>query len=178
MGGTLADGSTPATPEFLFARLRDLGIDCNTVDHPPVFTVDEAKALRGTLQGCHTKNLFLRDKKGSMWLVVCCEDRSIDLKHLALRIGANRLSFGSPERLMRHLGVIPGAVTPFAVINDRSRAVRVVIDRSMLEREPLNFHPLDNAKTTSIAAEDFLRFLEAETHPPILIDLDDRLPVG
>ncbi len=174
----LADGSAPATPEVLFKRLEGLNISCSTVEHPPVFTVEEAKALRGNLAGCHTKNLFLRDKKGLMWLVVCSEDREVDLKDLALRLGANRLSFGNPERLMKYLGVIPGAVTPFAIINDNTRAVRVVLDRAVLEREPLNFHPLDNAQTTSIGAGDFLRFLEAEGHVPKLIDLDARPPLG
>jgi Ala-tRNA(Pro) deacylase len=177
MSGHLVDGSLPTTPEYLFGRLEALGISCDTVEHPPVFTVEEAKALRGELEGCHTKNLFLRDKKGAMWLVVCSEDRPVDLKDLALRLGAKRLSFGSAERLMKFLGVIPGAVTPFAVVNDTSRVVRVALDRSILGREPLNFHPLDNARTTSIGADDFVRFLEAEHHPPMLIDLDSRSSV-
>lgn len=164
-------------PQALLDRLRALEIACDTVEHPPVFTVEEAKALRGELAGCHTKNLFLRDKKGAMWLLVCSEDRPIDLKDLALRLGAKRLSFGSAERLMKYLGVIPGAVTPFAVVNDTTRAVRVALDRHILGTEPLNFHPLDNAMTTSIGAEDFVRFLELEHHPPTLIDLDSRVAV-
>jgi Ala-tRNA(Pro) deacylase len=168
----LADGSEPAAPEHLFRRLEDLSIATDTVEHPPVFTVEEAKALRGELKGCHTKNLFLRDKKGAMWLVVCPEDRVVDLKQLAERLGAGRLSFGSSERLMKYLGVIAGAVTPFAVINDRAGRVRVALDRAILEAGALNFHPLDNGMTTSIAPEDFTRFLEAEGHPPLLVALD------
>lgn len=169
--GVLVDGSRPAGPEDLFRRLRELGTSFETVEHPPVFTVDQAKALRGELRGCHVKNLFLRDRKGAMWLVVCREDRAIDLKVLAELLGAGRLSFGSPERLMKYLGVIPGAVTPFAVINDKGGEVRVVLERRMLETEPLNFHPLDNAMTTAIGSEDFICFLEAENHPPEYIDL-------
>ena len=155
----------------LFARLAELGIAATTVEHPAVFTVAEARRHRGGLPGTFTKNLFLRDKKGAMWLVVCLESRAVDLRVLAGRIGAKHLSFGSPERLLRHLGVIPGAVSPFAIINDTERAVRVVIERDVLARDPINLHPLDNAKTTAIAAADLLRFLEAEGHPPELLDL-------
>ena len=136
-----------------------------------MFTVEEAKALRGTLAGGHTKNLFLRNKKGAMWLVVCLEDRSIDLKGLAQRLGAGRFSFGSADRLMKYMGVIPGAVTPFGIINDTGGMVRVVLERAMLEMDTLNFHPLDNAKTTALAAADLVRFLEAENHRPEIIDL-------
>ena len=159
------------TPEDLFARLGALGIAVTTVDHPAVFTVEEARRHRGDLPGTFTKNLFLRDKKGAMWLVVCLENRAVDLRVLAERIGAKHLSFGSPERLMRHLGVIPGAVSPFAVINDSDRVVRVVLEREVLAQDPINLHPLDNAKTTAIAGADLLRFLEAEGHPPELLDL-------
>ncbi len=169
--GKLADGSIPATPDDLFGRLEALGIATSTVHHPPVFTVEEAKRLRGPVQGAHTKNLFLRDKKGrNMWLLVCLEDREIDIRQLEGKLGSTRLSFGSAERLMKYLGVIPGAVTPFAVVNDKAGAVRVALDRGALEREPLNFHPLDNAMTTSIGTGDFLRFLEAEGHAAKLID--------
>jgi Ala-tRNA(Pro) deacylase len=158
------------TTEALLARLAELGIAARTVDHPPVFTVEEARRHRGDLPGTHTKSLFLRDKKGKMWMVVCLESRALDLKALAARLGANHLSFGSPERLMRHLGVIPGAVSPFAAVNDAERLVQVVLDRAVLQRDPVNLHPLDNAKTTAIAAADLLRFLEAEGHPPLLLD--------
>lgn len=167
----LADGSPPATPERLLARLAELGIDCSTVEHPPVFTVEQARALRGELPGGHSKNLFLRDKKGKMWLLVCREDLPIDLKALGPRIGGGRLSFGSADRLMRYLGVIPGAVTPFAAINDHGGDVEVVIDRGLLALEPLNFHPLDNARTTAIATTDLLRFLRAVGHEARIVDL-------
>ncbi len=168
---TLADGSEPATYEDLLSRLNDLGIDVQTIEHEAVFTVEEARAHRGQLQGAHTKNLFLRDKKKRMWLIVCREDRSIDLKKLPSVIGSGRLSFGSAQRLMENLGVIPGAVTPFAVLNDHGQNVRVAVERSLLDEAPWNFHPLDNARTTSIQPQDMLRFLEEQEHAPQLVDL-------
>jgi Ala-tRNA(Pro) deacylase len=164
--GRLVDGSYPATPDDLFARLQQLGIPATTVRHRPVFTVEEARAHRGDLPGIHTKSLFLRDKKGAMSLVVCLEDRPIDLKDLAGRIGSGRLSFGSPERLMKYLGVVPGAVSPFALLNDSGGRVRVYFDHAVLEGGLVNLHPLDNALTTAIATADLCRFLETIGHPP------------
>src|SRR5882757_11118740 len=114
------------SPQQLFARLAELGLAHNTVEHAPVFTVEQAKAHRGELPGHHIKNLFLRNKKEQMWLVVALEDRAIDLKRLGEMLGAGRLSFGSPERLKRHLGVEPGSVTPLALINDQAQAVHLV----------------------------------------------------
>ena len=160
-----------ATPDDLFRLLRDLDIPTSTLTHEPVFTVEQARRVRGRVPGGHSKNLFLRTKKGVMWLIVAKEDRQIDLKQLATRLGSDRLSFGSPERLMGALGVIPGAVTPFGVINDTQGRVRVVLDRGLLEEDPLNFHPLDNAMTTAITSADLLRFLEATGHEPLVIDL-------
>jgi Ala-tRNA(Pro) deacylase len=158
------------TSDELLARLAELGIAARTVEHRPVFTVEEARQVRGDLPGTHTKSLFLRDKKGKMWMVVALESRALDLKALAVRLGAKHLSFGSPERLLRHLGVIPGAVSPFAVVNDGERVVKVVVDRAVLAQDPVNLHPLDNARTTAIAAADLVRFLEAEGHAPELMD--------
>ena len=169
--GRLADGTRPATTEGLFQRLGELGIDYQTVHHRPVFTVEEAKAVRAEMTGGHTKNLFLRNKKGRMWLLVCDEERRLDLKEVGKRMGAGRFSFGSPSRLMQYLGVMPGAVTPFAVINDREGQVRLVLERSLLEIPELNFHPLDNSMTTRIASPDLVRFLESEDHAPELVDL-------
>lgn len=168
----LIDGSPPATPEDLFSRLTELGIVFETVSHDPVFTVEEAQAVRhGSEQGGHIKNLFLRNKKGEMWLLVCSEDQKIDLKELGRRLGAGRLSFGSPTRLMEHLGVIPGAVTPVSIINDRQGKVRVVMERSLLQIEELNVHPLDNSMTTRLPTRGLVRFLEHEKHVPEYIDL-------
>jgi Ala-tRNA(Pro) deacylase len=170
--GTLADGGTPDGPQALFARLQALGIETETLEHEPVFTVEEAKRLRGELPGGHTKNLFLRNKKGRMWLVVCLEDREIDLKALGEQLESGRLSFGSADRLMQYLGVVPGAVTPFAALNDTQGQVRVMLDRGMLAAyDRLNFHPLDNAMTTGIAPGDLVRFLQAVDHDPGSLDL-------
>src|SRR5262245_65941178 len=145
-----AMSALPTSPDQLFAHLDELGIRTRTVTHPPVFTVEEAKALRGDLPGAHIKNLFLRNKKGEMWLVVAEESRPIDLKALGERLGAGRLSFGSAERLMTHLGVAPGAVTPFAVINDRGAQVKVAIDKAVLEEDPVNCHPRSEEHTSEL----------------------------
>jgi len=152
----------PATEDDLFRVLGGLGIETRTVDHPPAFTVEEAKAHRGDLPGGHCKNLFLRDKKKNSYLVVCLEDTPIDLKALGPTVGAQgRLTFGSADRLMEILGVAPGSVTPFAVLNDADRAVTVVLEAAMLEQTPLNYHPLRNDRTTAITPTDLMRFLEA-----------------
>jgi Ala-tRNA(Pro) deacylase len=160
-----------ATPADLFRHFAALGIRVTTIEHPPVATVEANKALRGALKGGHTKNLFLKDKKGGLWLVVVLEDRAIDLKDLRRRLAAPPLSFARPEVLRDVLGVEPGAVTPFAVINDAEARVRVVLDAAMLAIHPLNFHPLVNTRTTAIAPADLLRFFEATHHPPLLLDL-------
>ncbi len=166
----MTEFSTHTTPTQLIDYLEELGIETRTVAHAAVFTVEEAKRLRGELPGAHSKSLFLRNKKGRMWLVVAFEDRQIDLKALGERLEAGRLSFGSPERLMRYLGVIPGAVTPFGAINDHGREVRIVIDREMLDEDTLNFHPLHNTQTTAISSDGLVRFLEAVGHIPELLD--------
>jgi Ala-tRNA(Pro) deacylase len=166
----MTDISTPATPTELLTYLAELGIETRSVSHPAVFTVEEAKRLRGELPGAHSKSLFLRNKKGRMWLVVTLEDRPIDLKALGERLDAGRLSFGSPERLMRYLGVAPGAVTPFGAINDRDQDVQIALDRDLLDVAPLNFHPLDNTQTTAINPDDLVRFLEATGHIPELLE--------
>lgn len=157
----------------LFAFLDDLGIVTRTAEHPPVFTVAEARRLRGRIPGGHCKCLFLKDKKGGLWLVVADEARRVDLTALSRRLGAPRFSFGKPELLAAALGVSPGSVTPFALINDRAeRRLSVVLDARMLEREQLNFHPLDNSATTTIASADLLAFVAACGHAPYKIDFD------
>ena len=157
-------------PQQLFAHLKRLGIAQRTFEHPPVFTVEQAKQHRGELPGHHIKNLFLRNKKEAMWLVVALEDREIDLKRLGEALGAGRLSFGSPERLRRHLGVEPGSVTPFALLNDTGHQVTLVLDRGLAEGGPLNAHPLTNTLTTAISFADLSRFFEATGHTPQWLD--------
>src|SRR5690242_15817543 len=158
------------TPQQLFARLEALGLAHRSVEHAPVFTVEESKAHRGELSGHHIKNLFLRNKKEEMWLVVALEDRAIDLKRLGEALGAGRLSFGSPDRLRRVLGVEPGSVTPFAVANDSERRVTLVLDRALRDGGPVNAHPLTNTMTTAIGFPDLSRFFEATGHTPQWLD--------
>ena len=140
-----------------------------TITHQPVFTVEEALRLRGRIPGAHSKNLFVRDKKERHWLVSCPSDRRIDLKWLAGELGTKRLTFCSRRRLKGYLGIRPGSVSPFAILNDVTGIVRVALDAELLDREPLNFHPLDNSKTTTVSRAGLLRFLEAEAHPPLIV---------
>jgi Ala-tRNA(Pro) deacylase len=160
----------PATPEDLFAFLARLGIATATVEHPPLFSVEESRHLRGEIPGAHTKNLFLVDRKERLFLLCAEESAAIDLKHLHRKLGASgRLSFGKAAAMRSALGVEPGAVTPFAAMNDTGNRVSVVIDRALLARDPLNFHPLVNTRTTRIAAADLLRFLQAVGHAPHIV---------
>jgi Ala-tRNA(Pro) deacylase len=156
-----------ATPDELFATLARLGIVHRTVTHPPLFTVEQSQALRGQIPGGHTKNLFLRDKKHALYLVVALEDADIDLKGLHRILGASgRFSFGSAELLHEVLGVAPGAVTPFGAINDSEERVTVVLDQDLMEHETINAHPLVNTMTTSLARSDLVKFLHFSGHPP------------
>lgn len=162
--------TSPLTAEQLLAQLQALGIDHKTYDHEPVFTVDESDKIKIDMPGAHSKNLFLRNKKGQMWLFSTLGTKTIDLKRLGDALGAGRLSFGSAERLMDNLGVIPGAVTPFATANDRRGSVKMVLDREFLDYDIVNFHPLDNAMTTALSPQDLLRFLESVDHPAEILD--------
>jgi Ala-tRNA(Pro) deacylase len=157
----------PATPADLFAFLDKLGIAHPTVTHAPLFTVEESQALRGKIPGAHTKNLFLKDKKGALFLVTALEDAVIELKSRHRRLGATgRFSFGSAELMQETLGVVPGAVTPVAAMNDCEHRVTVVLDAGLMTWETINCHPLVNTMTTSIARAELVRFLEATGHPP------------
>lgn len=160
-----------ATREALFARFEALGIKTVTVEHPPLFTVEQSKALRGDIPGAHTKNLFLKCKKDKLWLVVALESTPVDLKTLHKHLGSGRLSFGSADLLRQVLGVEPGSVTPFAVINDEAGLVSVVLDEALFAYDRLNFHPLVNTATTGISGDDFLRFLEDRGHPGRVLGL-------
>jgi Ala-tRNA(Pro) deacylase len=163
--------SGPRTPDELLAHLDGLELGYELHRHPPLFTVEDSKALRGELSGGHCKNLFLRDRKGKMWLVVTLEDRPIDLKQLGAALGGARLSFGSPDRLMTHLGVIPGAVSPYALFNDVGRDVTVVLDKEMLTYDPLNYHPLSNELTIAVSPDSLVAFLRNLGYEPEILDL-------
>jgi Ala-tRNA(Pro) deacylase len=169
----------PATPDELFAYLDRLGIAHPTVTHAPAFTVEEARAHRGQIAGGHTKNLFLKDKKDALFLVVALEDAAIALKSLHRVLGASgRFSFGSAELMRATLGIEPGAVTPFAVLNDVAARVSVVLDAAMMEHAVLNYHPLRNTMTTTIARDDLVRFLAATGHPPRILAVADVAPAA
>ncbi|RWB54395.1 prolyl-tRNA synthetase associated domain-containing protein [Mesorhizobium sp.] len=160
----------PKTEAELYAFLADLGISVSTVRHPPLFTVADSQALRGEIPGGHTKNLFLKDKKDNFFLVTVGEDAEVDLKQIHHLIGAaGRVSFGKPEMLMELLGVIPGAVTVFGLINDTAGRVKVVLDQALMSHEVINGHPLTNEATTTIAAADLVRFVEATGHDPVIL---------
>ena len=161
----------PKTREELFAFLENLGIETTTIDHPAVYTVEEAKTHRGELAGAHCKNLFLKDKKGALFLVVAQEDRAIDMKELRHRIGSHHLSFGKPDLLMEVLGVEPGSVTVLSLINDTDNRVSVVIDQTIMEADVLNCHPLVNTATTTIRTGDIMTFARATGHDPVVRDL-------
>ena len=154
------------TPDQLFAYLDSLDIAHKTVTHPPLFTVEQSRALRGQIPGGHTKNLFLRDKKNTLFLVTAEEHAPIELKSLHHKLGAGRFSFGAPNLLREVLGVAPGAVTPFGAINDTEGRVTVVLDAALLEHEVINCHPLDNTMTTAISRDDLVKFLESTGHRP------------
>jgi len=170
----------PATPADLLAKLTTLGLQYREHRHDAVFTVEEAKDLRGSLPGAHCKCLFVRDKKGASFLVVCLEDRRLDMKALASLLGAKRLSFASPERLHAQLGVEPGSVTPFAAINDQAarhdnqqpfKPVTIVLDSEMMQADLVNYHPLINTSTIALSPSELLRFLDATDHQPLITDL-------
>jgi Ala-tRNA(Pro) deacylase len=167
-----------ASPEKLLAYLADLGIETATVEHPPLYRVEDAQAFRGDISGGHSKNLFVKDKKGRLFLLVLEEDAVVDLKRVHEKLGAHgRVSFGSAELLEEIWGVKPGAVTPFGAINDRQGRVTVVLDEAMMRHERLNFHPLVNTRTTGLAGADLIKFLRATGHEPLVVALgqDGRL---
>jgi Ala-tRNA(Pro) deacylase len=161
-----------ATRADLDALFASLGIVTTTHEHPAVFTVEEARAHCAHLPGCHCKSLFLKDKKGGLWLVVARDDARVDLKALGRRLGIGNVSFGKAELLAEVLGVIPGAVTPFGLINDRAGTVRVVLDKAMMAADLLNYHPLTNEATTAIRPADLIRFIAATGHEHQVLDLD------
>ncbi len=163
----------PASAEDLYAFLREIGVDYQVYQHPPLHTVEESRHLRGAIPGAHCKSLFLKDRGGGLYLTVCLEDRRLDMKRLAAQLDAGRLSFASPELLWEALGVRPGAVTPFALINDRDgHRVKLVLDRRMLEADVLNYHPLHNEATVAINREGLERFLDACGHGRAVVDFD------
>jgi Ala-tRNA(Pro) deacylase len=167
----------PATREDLYAFLDSLGIAHRTLQHPPVFRVEEGLEIKAALPGGHTKNLFLKDAKDQIWLISALGETRIDLKALPKTIGSARLSFGSEPLLYETLGVRPGSVTLFALLNDRDRRVRLVLDKALFDHEVVNFHPLVNSATTAIPRDGMATFLQALDIRPLIVDFTS-LPVG
>ena len=167
----------PATPDDLFAFLDDMGIKTETITHPAVFTVEESKSLRGEIPGAHVKNLFIKDKKGNLFLISALEDTRIDLKSIHEVIGGSgRVSFCSADQLREHLGVEPGSVTPLAVINDKAGRVSAILDRRLLDYDRINVHPLVNTMTTGIARDDLVAFMGKTGHQPTILTVGEAAP--
>jgi Ala-tRNA(Pro) deacylase len=159
----------PASRDDLFQRFESLGITTKTKAHAPVFTVEEAQLVHDDIPGGHCKNLFCKDEKGVLWLIVCLEDARVDLKAAPAKIGSKRLTFGKPDLLMEVLGVEPGSVTPFGLINDFSVRTNVILDATMMSQETLNYHPLKNNETTSIRSSDLITFIKSCGHDPKVV---------
>lgn len=165
-----SENAVAMTPEALLDRLAAMNIAYTLHHHQPVFTVAESHAIERDMPGTHCRNLFLRDKKGRMVLVSAANETKIDLKKLEDVLGCGRLSFGSPERLWTHLGVRPGSVCPYAIVNDTNGVVRIVLDAYMMQGDLVNFHPLINTMTIAVAPADLVRFIENTGHTPEIID--------
>lgn len=159
-----------ASKQDLFDLLDELGIAHDTTDHAPIFTVDEGKDIKAKMPGGHTKNLFLKDKSGALFLVCALGDTPIKINRLHPVLGCKRLSFSKPDLLLEHLGVTPGSVTLFSIMNDKDKRVTLVLDKALLNYDIVNFHPLLNDATTAITFEDMVKFAHATGHSPTLID--------
>jgi Ala-tRNA(Pro) deacylase len=176
-GYSMPDNSAPKTPEQLFAILNDLGIAVKTVTHLPLHTVADSQSLRGEIEGGHTKNLFLKDRKDNYFLLTVDEEAVVDLKTIHHVIGAaGKVSFGKPEALVELLGVTPGAVTAFGPVNDPNGRVKVFLDAGLMGHAVINCHPLVNTATTSIASSDLVKFLKATGHDPVILKLTAESP--
>ena len=161
----------PTSPEKLLAYLTELGIEYKNTPHPAVFTAQEGEKHWKNIAGMHCKNLFCKDAKGKLWLIVAPALKRVDLKSVPVLIGSKRLSFANEELLFETLGVFGGSVTPFSVINDKENRVSVVLDKEMMEQEKINFHPLTNTATTTITPEDLMVFMRACSHEPLIVSV-------
>ena len=165
------------SPQDLLDRLTDLGIAAETIEHEPVFTVAESRPIKARIPGAHSKNLFVKDKKGRLFLITAKDETPIDLKRVHEAIGASgRVSFGSADQLREALGVEPGSVTPFAVANDPEGQVTIILDANLMEHQRVNFHPLINSMTTGVHRDDLLKFLRATGHEPRILRLPEPPP--
>lgn len=163
----------PASPSDLFAYLDDLDIAHSTVEHKATFTVEEGRHLKASMPGGHTKNLFMKDKDGTIVLISAWADSQLKLNQLHKLIGTRRLSFASADLMQDCLGVVPGSVTAFALMNDKDQRVRFIADAALMGFDTVNFHPLTNTATTAISRADFHRFVEATGHALTVVDFSD-----
>ena len=160
----------------LLVWMAEQGIAQTTHDHPAVFRVEEGLELKAALPGAHTKNLFLKDKKGRLWLISARQDTVIDLKRAPKSLGSDRLSFGNEALLHETLGLTPGSVTALGLINDPGHRVTFVLDKALWDADIVNFHPLTNTATTALAQADFRRLLALIGREPVVVDFE-RLTV-
>ncbi|CAN5282680.1 prolyl-tRNA synthetase associated domain-containing protein [soil metagenome] len=158
------------TDEDLMRKLGDLSIETVMLSHQPLMTVEDQNTQKHLSHGAHSKNLFLKDKFNKLWMITALDTTSIDLKSAAQQLGANKFSFAKPAEMLDTLGITPGSVSPFALLNDRSNLVTFVLEKRMLAYSHQNFHPLRNDRTVTIATADFLAFLKSIAHEPILLD--------
>jgi Ala-tRNA(Pro) deacylase len=171
-----SDDALPTSPEALMAVLADLGIAFTLHHHQAVFTVAESAEVDAGISGTHCRNLFLRDQKKKNFLLVLQNATEVDIKKLPGIIGSDRLSFGSADRLWQYLGVRPGSVCPFSIINDKNHEVKICLDRSMMETDLVNYHPLLNTMTVGLKPADLIRFIESTGHTPHIVDLSAAAP--
>ncbi len=169
-------GDLPTSPETLIENLKTLGLPHTVHEHDAVYTVAESKQIDAAIPGCHTRNMFLKDKKGAMFLITLRHDTLIDLKKLSDVLGSGRFSFGSPERLWENLGVRPGSVTPFAIVNDKNHVVTLVLEEAMMGEEIVNYHPLINTMTVGLTPQHLLRYLDSIGVSPRIVDLSTAQP--
>lgn len=170
------DNVLPTAPQDIFNVFNELGINYTLHHHPPIFTVAEGEHLKEDIPGLHCRNLFLRDKKKNSFLVVAANETEIDLKKLPDLIDSGRLSFGSSDRLWEMLGIRPGSVNPFTIINDPDKTVKIVLDAKMMDAEIVNYHPMDNAMTVGLSPKDLLKFIEYCGHTPHIVNLEKAAP--
>ncbi|WP_297327693.1 prolyl-tRNA synthetase associated domain-containing protein [uncultured Bartonella sp.] len=164
-----------AGKQQLLDFLESLNIKVKTVSHRAVFTVQEGEDIKKNIPGAHTKNLFLKDKKGHYFLVTLGAHAVLDLKHLHDKIGASgRLSFASAEKLSQYLGLYPGAVSAFGLINDKENQVTFILDKALYDNAIINCHPMTNEATTSISREDLVKFARATKHEPLIIQVSEE----
>ena len=171
-----SDAPLPTSPESLMQKLDDLGVTYTRYDHEAVFTVAESEKIEADMPGTHCRNLFLRDKKKRMFLVVLPNDVEVDMKKLAPIIGSDRISFGSADRLWEFLGVRPGSVCPFAIINDPEHKIKLVLDESMMKADIVNYHPLINTMTLGLSPDGLITFIKDCGHDPLIVDLSQASP--